>query len=166
MKIGKTKQEKVENTVEVKEKNVNAETISSLETGIAVTEAGIDDPNHANSVTAHEIIAKSTSPKILQNTTTQKDKPTLDKTQTLVDLEEAIEFLEDRTEDNGATSNVKEENDAFDAELDALMQDFEDENKEEFNGDGNQIKIMDTNSSDMKQIANSETDVSQTKVIP
>ena len=154
---------KVENTVPVKEKNTNAETISSLETDIAVNEAEIDGPNHATAVTGHEINAKSTSPKFSQNTTTKKDKSTLDKTQTLVDLEEAIELLEDRTEDNSATSNIKEDNDAFDAELDALMQDFEDKNTEELNGDGNQSKSMDTNSSDTKKIANAETDVSQTQ---
>ena len=85
------------------------------------------------------------------------------KTQTLVDLEEAIELLEDRSEGNSATSNIKEDNDAFDAELDALMQDFEDKNTEELNGDGKQSKSMDTNSSDTKKIANAETDVSQTQ---
>ena len=65
--------------VAVKEKNTNAEAISSLETDITVNDAEIDGPNHATTASGHEINAKSTSPKISQNTATKKDKPTLDK---------------------------------------------------------------------------------------
>ena len=96
----------------------------------------VDNTNITNS-TANTMASETTpikSASIEKPKSTKKKQEHLNKTKTLVDLEEAIGFLEDESNSNinikNNDTNVKGDNttvnDAFDAELDALMNGLED----------------------------------------
>ena len=96
----------------------------------------VDNTNITNS-TANTMASETTpikSASIEKPKSTKKKQEHLNKTKTLVDLEEAIGFLEEESNSNinikNNDTNVKGDNttvnDAFDAELDALMNGLED----------------------------------------